>query len=65
MSLTVLIVDDEENARYYISSFLEARGYEVLGVSTLKEAREILRRGNADIILLDVQLPDGLGTDLL
>ncbi len=65
MSLTVLIVDDEENARYNISSFLGAHGYEVLGVSTLSEARETLRRGNADIILLDVTLPDGFGTDLL
>ncbi|OGO31093.1 MAG: hypothetical protein A2Z16_15540 [Chloroflexi bacterium RBG_16_54_18] len=65
MSLTVLIVDDEENARFHISAFLGGRGYEVLDVSTLKEARETLRRGNADIILLDVQLPDGFGTDLL
>jgi two-component system response regulator AtoC len=65
MSLTVLIVDDEENARFNIGSFLTARGYEVIGASTLAEAREALRRGNADIVLLDVSLPDGLGTDLL
>lgn len=65
MSLTVLIVDDEENARFNIGTFLAARGYEVIGASSLSEAREALRRGNADIILLDVSLPDGLGTDLL
>jgi DNA-binding NtrC family response regulator len=65
MSLTVLIVDDEENARFNIGSFLTARGYEVIGASTLAEAREALRRGNADIILLDVLLPDGSGADLL
>ena len=29
MSLTVLIVDDEENARRNIGDFLSARGYEV------------------------------------
>ena len=65
MSLTVMIVDDEENARFNIGSFLGARGYEVIEAASLAEAREALRRGNADIILLDVQLPDGFGTDLL
>lgn len=65
MTFTVLIVDDEENARHHIGSFLTAQGYEVIGVATLKEARETIRRGNADIILLDVQLPDGYGPNLL
>lgn len=65
MSLTVLIVDDEENARQFIGSFLSARGYEVQGAATLAEARQCLQRGEADIILLDVQLPDGYGPSLL
>jgi two-component system response regulator AtoC len=65
MSATILIVDDEENARLNIGSFLNARGYEVIGVGTLAEARESLHRGTADIILLDVQLPDGYGPVLL
>ena len=30
-----------------------------------QQARETILRGNADIILLDVQLPDGYGPDLL
>jgi two-component system response regulator AtoC len=65
MSLTVLIVDDEDNARHNIGSFLTSQGYEVFGAATLKEARETITRGNADIILLDVQLPDGYGPTLL
>jgi DNA-binding NtrC family response regulator len=65
MSATILIVDDEENARQNISTFLTTRGYEVIGVSTLAAARESLRLEKADIILLDVQLPDGFGPDLL
>ena len=65
MSVTILVVDDEENARVNISEFLAPRGYEVLGAATLAEAREYVRRGNADIILLDVILPDGYGPDLL
>jgi DNA-binding NtrC family response regulator len=65
MSFTVLIVDDEENARLNITSFLTSQGYEVFGVATLKEARDFINRGTADIILLDVQLPDGYGPTLL
>jgi DNA-binding NtrC family response regulator len=65
MSLTILIVDDEENARHNIGSFLSSRGYEVVGAATLNEARAAIQRGDADMILLDVQLPDGYGPSLL
>ncbi|MGD9092911.1 MAG: sigma-54 dependent transcriptional regulator [Anaerolineales bacterium] len=65
MSFTILIVDDEENARHNIGSFLTTKGYEVVGAATLGEARVAIRLGNADIILLDVQLPDGYGPTLL
>jgi DNA-binding NtrC family response regulator len=65
MSFTVLIVDDEENARLNITSFLTSQGYEEFGVATLEEAREVINKGTADIILLDVQLPDGYGPSLL
>ncbi len=65
MSATVLVVDDEENARLILSQFLTSRGYEVIGASTLAEAREHVGRGVAEVILLDVQLPDGYGPSLL
>jgi len=65
MSATILIVDDEENARLNISNYLTGRGYETIGASTLEEARLCIRQGKADIILLDVQLPDGYGPNLL
>ncbi|MDH5508116.1 MAG: sigma-54 dependent transcriptional regulator [Anaerolineae bacterium] len=65
MSITVLIVDDEENARRNISDFLAAKEYEVIGVATLKDARTQVNQGVADIILLDVELPDGYGPTLL
>jgi len=65
MTATILIVDDEETARLVISDFLRAKGYEVIGVGTLGQAREILNKGVADIIILDVRLPDGYGPNLL
>ena len=65
MSLTLLVVDDEENARRNLSEFLTSKGYEVIGAATLTEARRILHLEQADIVLLDVQLPDGYGPVLL
>jgi two-component system, NtrC family, response regulator AtoC len=65
MTATILIVDDEENARSNIRIFLNQRGYEVLEAATLAEARDVIRRGAADLILLDVQLDDGYGPTLL
>jgi two-component system response regulator AtoC len=65
MTATILVVDDEENARKNIEAYLKKREYEVLCAANLKEARSIINQGSADIILLDVQLPDGYGPDLL
>ena len=65
MSTTVLIVDDEENARLNIQTFLSDRGHEVLMAPDLATARQVIARGEADIILLDVVLPDGYGPTLL
>jgi len=65
MTATILIVDDEENALRNISAFLEPKGYEIITATTMAQARTSLQRGEPDIVLLDVQLPDGYGPDLL
>jgi len=65
MSGTILIVDDEENIRINLTEFLTGRGYETISAATMAEARENLRQGRADIILLDIELPDGYGPSLL
>ena len=65
MSATVLVVDDEETARMVISEFLRSKGYEVLEAGTLADARAVISKGVADIIILDVRLPDGYGPHLL
>ena len=65
MTATVLVVDDEENARLFIGDFLTQKGYEVKQAATLSDARAKVNEGVADIIVLDVTLKDGFGTDLL
>lgn len=65
MGLSVLIIEDEEHARRNISDFMTAEGHIVIGVGTLAEGRERMERGEADVVLLDVMLPDGYGPNLL
>ena len=65
MSLTILIVEDEKHARENIRDILSAKGFNTLEADTLKSARKHIDLGNADIILLDVMLPDGNGPVLL
>ena len=65
MSYTVLIIDDAKSARMNIAEYLGDNGYEVLEAGSIKEAKENIKQGNADVLILDVNLPDGLGTELL
>jgi two-component system, NtrC family, response regulator AtoC len=65
MSYSVLVIDDDERARKAICDFLRLSKLEVLEGATLKDARESIKQNTSDIILLDVQLPDGYGPNLL
>lgn len=65
MSFSVLIVDDEENARVNISTYLNAGDYEVIQADSIKKAKDQFNKNDVDIIILDVDLKDGKGTDLL
>ncbi len=65
MSMTILVVDDEDNARQNIVEYLTSLEYEVIGAGTLTEARKFLNRGAGDVVVLDVSLPDGYGPSLL
>lgn len=61
----VLVVEDEPLERRGIVAFLERQGADVTGVDTLAAARNAAASLPLDFVLLDVNLPDGLGTDLL
>jgi len=65
MPIRVLIVDDDPAFRRTIGAVLNARGYEIAGeASSLAEARLAIPRLNPDVVLLDVNLPDGNGISL-
>jgi len=65
MSATILLVEDDETARSFLVPMLRDAGYEVREAGTLAAAHQAIDRDEADIIVLDVQLPDGYGHSLL
>ncbi len=62
--LLILLVDDDATDREAIRRLLP-RAYRVLEATTLREARVICREEQPGLILLDYQLPDGDGVELL
>lgn len=65
MSATVLIVDDEDMARNFVGEALKDAGYETIEAGCLADAQKAIDASEADVILLDVMLPDGSGLSLL
>lgn len=63
--MRILLVEDEANLADAISSHLLAAGDAVDWVSLASEAELALKSVAFDIILLDLNLPDGGGLDLL
>ncbi len=66
--LKVVIIDDEPNAREVIENTLLAtcKNVEVVGRGdSVKTGMETITQHDPDIVLLDVQMPDGTGFDLL
>nr|WP_231571151.1 sigma-54 dependent transcriptional regulator [Paenibacillus sp. VKM B-2647] len=61
----VLLVDDEAKLRKILHSSLAKMGYPVFTAANGKEAREFVRDKAADIVLLDMMLPDTTGLELL
>jgi two-component system response regulator AtoC len=61
----VLVVDDEENLRLVVRSFLKREGYEVEVAASGEEALALVEAFGPDFILTDVRMPKMGGLDLL
>jgi DNA-binding response OmpR family regulator len=62
---TVLVVEDERDIRDLLRRYLERDGHAVLTASTGSEGLRYLEQAVADLMLLDLGLPDIDGTELL
>lgn len=58
---TVLLVEDDPNILRTNRRILEREGFTVLCAETLAQARALLDSSQPDVLVLDVELPDGNG----
>ena len=63
--LRVLIVDDEADAREFVTMILERRAADVTAVASAKEAVEMLERWKPDVLIADIGMPDEDGYALI
>lgn len=61
----LLLVEDDLTFSKMLSTFLTRKGFEVMTASNLGRACKMLKEASFDLILSDLRLPDGEGTDLL
>ena len=62
---TVLIVDDDPSMRQTMELIVRSAGMRSITAMTGEQALEVCERQSVDMVLLDVQLPDTTGTQVL
>jgi DNA-binding NtrC family response regulator len=65
MLTSILVVDDDGGVRSMLRSVLENEGYLVEDVENGKGAVKACEKSSFDVALIDVELPDMKGTELL
>lgn len=65
MLTSILIVDDDTGVRDMLSSVLNGEGYSVEVAENGKKAIKACEKSPFDVALIDIELPDTKGTELL
>ena len=62
---SILVVDDDADIREVLTDRLESLGYRIFAAETAKLGLELLERQNPQLVLLDIEMPDMNGIDML
>jgi DNA-binding NtrC family response regulator len=61
----ILIIDDERPILLTLDALLQRHGYNVETATTAAQGFKVLKNGSSDVVLLDLQLPDADGLQML
>lgn len=61
MGKLILIVDDESDIRFLLRRFFISNHYQVREAETLKKGIQLFNDIHPDVVILDINLPDGNG----
>lgn len=61
----ILIIDDDSKIRMFLADILDGLGHTTAEAGSLKEATSRAQEGSYEVILLDLDLPDGSGLEIL
>jgi DNA-binding NtrC family response regulator len=61
----ILIVDDEQDFCFNLSTILKEEGFDVIAVGNGRRALKTIQDNHVSLVLLDIRLPDINGIDLL
>lgn len=62
---TILLVEDDQSISLALQIRLKAVGYHVILAAGFEQAIDLFMANNVDLAIIDVNLPDGNGIDLL
>ena len=60
----ILLVEDDPNISNTISYYLQANGFTIQTTKTVEEGIEKIKNNSYELMLLDINLPDGTGYEL-
>ncbi len=63
--LKILLVDDNADTLVFLSTMLARRGHDVATASEMAEALRLATEGDCDLLISDIELPDGSGLELM
>lgn len=65
MAVRIGIIEDDQALREGLKLVFELDGWEVVCAATAKEGGRLAEKGGCDLVVLDCNLPDGSGFDML
>lgn len=65
LGLRILLVEDNVFTLRFLGEMLRSRGYIVHPAASLRDARQVAAAFEFDVLLSDIELPDGSGLELV